>query len=153
MNAERKAVWVAALRSNEYKQGRSGLVTKIVESEDSDGNEDAVIQHCCLGVACDLAQKAGLPVRLDDVRGSVLCGYVYSTSRGEDYEAALLPPPVVEWLELESDNPQIPYNEFPEEVQDMFSPLYLRNGKLSLAELNDALVSFEQIADIIEKHL
>lgn len=44
MNPEIKAKWVAALRSGEYKQGRSNL-----RSEDE--------SFCCLGVLCDLYSR------------------------------------------------------------------------------------------------
>lgn len=43
--------WVAALRSGEFTQGTGRLVAR-----DPDTNE--VIGHCCLGVACVLAQRA-----------------------------------------------------------------------------------------------
>jgi len=44
MNQERKAEWVTALRSGEYKQGLGALRT-------SDN------KFCCLGVLCDIAVK------------------------------------------------------------------------------------------------
>ena len=45
MNPIVKAAWVAALRSNEYQQGRVYL-------------RNRVNQFCCLGVLCDLHAKA-----------------------------------------------------------------------------------------------
>jgi hypothetical protein len=46
MNPEIKASWVEALRSEEYKQGANAL--------HRNGT------FCCLGVLCDLAEKAGV---------------------------------------------------------------------------------------------
>jgi hypothetical protein len=46
MNKEIGKLWVEALRSEEYKQGRNAL-----KSGDS---------FCCLGVLCDIAAKNGL---------------------------------------------------------------------------------------------
>jgi hypothetical protein len=43
MNAELKAKWIAALRSGDYKQGRSRLATV-------DGG------YCCLGVLCEVLE-------------------------------------------------------------------------------------------------
>lgn len=45
MDSTIQALWVAALRSGEYKQGCCAL-------RDRDGN------YCCLGVLCDLHAKA-----------------------------------------------------------------------------------------------
>jgi hypothetical protein len=44
MNPDVKALWVAALRSGEYKQGKRQLRNRG--------------KFCCLGVLCDLAVKA-----------------------------------------------------------------------------------------------
>lgn len=49
-------LWVDALRSGEYKQGKGAL-----QSGDS---------FCCLGVACIVAEKHGVPV--EKVHGRVL---------------------------------------------------------------------------------
>ena len=46
MNADVKALWVAALRSGDYTQGYSRL---------ADGHK-----RCCLGVLCDLAKAEGV---------------------------------------------------------------------------------------------
>lgn len=54
MNPERKAEWVAALRSEKFLQGMGVLV-----SVDTDGK----VRHCCLGVLCELAAMAGAATR------------------------------------------------------------------------------------------
>ena len=49
MNPEIKQRWVAALRSDKYKQG----IGKLRHKDDT---------FCCLGVLCDLAAQAGIGV-------------------------------------------------------------------------------------------
>jgi hypothetical protein len=46
IDPEFKAIWVAALRSGEYRQGRGAL---------RNDPSDHPTEYCCLGVACDLA--------------------------------------------------------------------------------------------------
>lgn len=60
MNKEIKEKWVAALRSGEYKQGKSAL------KETQDGKD----AFCCYGVLCDLAVAAGVAeaTRFEDNR-------------------------------------------------------------------------------------
>src|SRR3954466_4218538 len=50
LRPEVKEKWVAALRSGEYKQGRSYL-----HSQNPDGED----RFCCLGVLCELAVQEG----------------------------------------------------------------------------------------------
>ena len=46
MNKEVKKIWLAALKSGEYKQGKGRL------RRDRSGEQDT---YCCLGVLCDLS--------------------------------------------------------------------------------------------------
>jgi hypothetical protein len=84
MKPEVKAAWVKALRSGDYKQGRSVLRR----------NDDT---YCCLGVLCELAVKAGAiaPGVLD--QGA----YVYGNGpdHGDSYgqSTMFLPCQVEEW--------------------------------------------------------
>lgn len=48
MNQEIKSHWLAKLKSGEYTQGRTYL--------SGEG------KHCCLGVLCEMAIEAGLPI-------------------------------------------------------------------------------------------
>ena len=79
MNPEVKAAWLEALRSGEYKQGKSQLKT-------NDGS------YCCLGVLCDIS-KLG-----EWVRG----GYHVNDM---DYASAFLPEAVKEWAGINSEDP------------------------------------------------
>jgi hypothetical protein len=112
MNENAKA-WVAALRSGDYKQGREVL---------RDGDE-----FCCLGVACDLAVKAGLPI---DVHNEYAVAS-YNENTGT------LPNIVRRWLGLTTDT-------------GGYWDKAIGSG--SLAALNDDRgYDFEQIADVIEQ--
>ena len=110
--------WVKALRSGKYKQTKEAL-TRI----NPDTGE--IVGNCCLGVACELAVKAG--VQLDPYpSGDTL---YYGT------ENTVLPPAVQKWLGVEDGEGGLKYG-----------------GKdTSLAVLNDGGKSFKQIARIIEQ--
>jgi hypothetical protein len=56
MNPEIKAEWVAALRSGEYKQGRSYLGQRL----------DDEMYYCCLGVLCEVT-KERLGIQAEEV--------------------------------------------------------------------------------------
>lgn len=106
-------LWVAALRSGEYKQGEGRL-------HSADG------EFCCLGVACMLAQKAGVvPAPVEDEDGD----WEYGT--GEDTSAAFLPDVVRRWLGLTTCHG------------------FITDGS-GLATRNDNGSTFVQIADVIE---
>lgn len=57
MNKRVKKLWIKALRSGKYKQGRGHLKS----------NEEGVSYYCCLGVLCELALKDGV---LTDYEGN-----------------------------------------------------------------------------------
>jgi hypothetical protein len=124
MNPEKKIEWLDALRSGRYPQTRSMLVEM--------GPGAAPTGYCCLGVACDLAVKAGV-INPPDAQGT----FTWVDDEGlTHYESGLLPHPVQEWLGITSDNPVV----FPE-------------SDLTLAEMNDDGATFTEIADAIEDRL
>lgn len=107
---EARAAWVEALRSGEYKQGKRYLA--------NDG------KYCCLGVACELAIKDGVPIERGEESGRAFYA-------GDDATLAF---PIREWLGLDTSEGG-----------------YRRNGHdTSLAKRNDDGATFEQIATIIE---
>ncbi len=74
MNPEVKALWVAALRSGEYIQGKHAL--------------QRYGEFCCFGVLCDLAVKNGVEVEVTHDQ----CAFVRY-----DGDTALPPPSVNKW--------------------------------------------------------
>lgn len=137
MKLDIKTQWVAALRSGEYPQGRAVL-------KSSDG------KYCCLGVLCDLAVKAGVIEETDQTMRAIsgddeYWGVVFTGDGLVNHEQfATLPRAVIEWAEVNGDNPHVPV-ERPGDLDAFGAP--------SLAELNDYGMTFDQIASIIEEHL
>ena len=117
--------WVAALRSGEYKQ-TTGKLANVERTE-----------HCCLGVLCEMAIKDGVDVevsvRLDE--GDDGNDRFYTEF---DKETGHPPKSVQRWAGMASASGRL------------YQPVY--DEDTSLASLNDRGWSFEQIADVIEKH-
>lgn len=85
MNKDKKALWVAALRSGKYAQGR-GLLHHV----------EGVELHCCLGVLSALAAQDCASERTYDQPEN---RYAY------DGHSRVLSDSVMEWAELESSDP------------------------------------------------
>lgn len=120
--------WVAALRSGEYQQANNFL-----HIED--------VGHCCLGVACDLAVKDGVPMKIEHREttkgGKPITVTVYNGNTG------ILPLSVCEWLGLRAEigGSEGKYAiEAADGVQDT----------QTLTALNDAGATFAEIANVIE---
>jgi hypothetical protein len=105
--------WVAALRSGNYKQGKSWL---------RKGD-----QFCCLGVACELAVEEGVIEP-----GLVISGGVQKYAGQDSY----LPLPVQDWLGL--SNYEAVYLEDPKERA---TSLTIKNDKdcLSFEQIADII--------------
>lgn len=110
MNPEVKEQWLQALRSGEYKQGKTVLF-----NTSSDG-------FCCLGVLCDLHKKK---TRLGDWDGSGYRSGMSASSIGLIY-------PVTEWAGLEGYTSEIP---LPLKVRDTNKILNLPDAN-DLYDLN-----------------
>lgn len=115
-----KQKWVKALRSGEYVQGKVFLVSTSKRGD----------RFCCLGVLCELhAKETGNAwEEEEDERELWYLG-----------REKLLPPAVVTWARLESEDPCI--NDSDNDLCQL------------LSELNDAGYSFKKIAKLIEKYL
>lgn len=85
MNPEVKEKWLEALRSGEYKQGRTML--KQGQSPDN-------LKYCCIGVLCELAAKDGV------IDNSVKSSFdpIYSFNEKE----CLIPDEVARWAGLKT---------------------------------------------------
>lgn len=132
MKAEIKQLWLDALRSGEYTQGRGALSLEHVTTKKR--------EFCCLGVLCDLYAKQHtiswdtapmFKLKADSISplGKAKVGFF-----GTD---AFLPKIVMDWAGLDKPNPTV----------------FKRRKNNTLADLNDMGRSFRQIAAIIEKKL
>jgi len=143
MDPEKKAKWVAALRSGEYVQGRN-----LLEWRDAGGR----VSNCCLGVLCRLAIADGVP--LDTVNRPAITaaetdaiGFLDVLGRPNFYS---LPPAVADWAGLVDGSPAIPAAAVP----DRLCPLNNRGADIYLSQVNDDEAStFAIIADLIEENL
>lgn len=110
--------WIAALRSGDYKQGLGALCQTYADGD---------CRYCCLGVACEVAIKSGVPI---EVSG---CTYRSSSLINFDGHLFNLPESVREWLGLNS--------------------VFGSTSDTTLTMLNDQeRKSFSEIADFIEEH-
>lgn len=157
-NVELRKRWVAALRSGKYEQGQSCLR--------SGGDE-----YCCLGVLCDIVIN---DARLNGDDRYTWDGYSYSdtynfvdidfelacdeckdgTLYSEGVECATfteegsLTQSVLNLVGLRDDTGWIDKSRIDD--WSLFSDIPGGRAMASLAQLNDAGATFEQIADIIE---
>lgn len=130
MNKQVKDIWVKALRSSDYTQGR--LFLHLAETKHTPES------FCCLGVLCDLSLKnSSLPIirTVNEEEGIVRY----------DRSSEGLPLSVMSWAELKFSNPDVT-------VVDDSKEWHQKSKTTSLAELNDGGASFSKIADIIEKN-
>ena len=120
-----KKLWVEALRSGKYKQGKSALKVKTKKG----------FKYCCLGVLCELYQethKKKLPEGENnafDIEGAFRF----------DRETTFPPHKVVRWAGLSDRDPWL---DFPSGKQFTLSELNDEEGK-----------KFFTIANLIEKNL
>lgn len=126
MNPEIKKLWVEALRSGEYRQGKGCLRIK---------HHDGGDNYCCLGVLSDLAVKAGVG-KWGLVDGNGRRPHV-GDGKSNDY----LTDDVMRWAGLTHSNPPVVYNRIG------------HNTDRFLSALNDNGVPFTDIADMIERSL
>ena len=126
MNHRVKRLWLDALRSGDYMQGQGVLTQRTPEGG---------LLHCCMGVLCDLAVKAGVvdPPVEPVVGSSVLRWH----AEYFDYYNTVFPPTVVqEWAGIEREH-----------VEAVPIATYL-------SRLNDQCDwTFDQVADWIEENL
>jgi hypothetical protein len=90
MNPEVKALWITALRSGEYEQGRHSL-----RSADN--------KHCCLGVLMELAVDAGVTPEARQLGLEM----AYEEEEDEFLETCVLTEPVRKWAGLANSSGRI----------------------------------------------
>lgn len=140
--AAHRAELVAALRSGDYKQGRTVLRSAAVDEDGKPNKEGG--KHCCLGVACDISGLGEWRTTSDeDDEGDTTM--VYQVTK-HDREAAILPLAVAEYFgfatvvgDLSADGVRLTRATTVE--------------RETLTEMNDAGVDFADIAGMIEDGL
>lgn len=119
-------LWVAALRSGRFPQG-TGALTRF------DGPEETP-RHCCLGVLCELALAASVPLRTRTRRWQDDEPYERIYDDQDNYP----PPAVRDWAGLADRDPVVVY----------------RGDPVRLSDLNDCVqLPFRDVADLIEEQL
>ncbi len=131
MNPEVKELWVSALRSGDFSQGKN-LLHKTFPNDPEKADE-----YCCLGVLCAIAVQNGVISEEDVTKHSIDEEYDYF---GYADGTAFLPTPVQKWSGVESDNGE--YND--NDDDGVYRPR-------SLVFLNDDGIPFENIANVIEE--
>lgn len=126
----RRKLFTAALRSDEFQQGEGSLSYQTVSGQ---------WKHCCLGVACIIAQRNGLDLPFQD-SGEMRW---YSVAGDPDVtvfdNSTVLPATVAKWYGWDLD-PEIPYAD-----EDGF------DWEIPAAEVNDSKdKNFAEIADAFD---
>jgi hypothetical protein len=143
LNPEVKQQWVDALRSGNYPQGKFSLKT------DSG-------KYCCLGVLCEIS-----PI---ESRVVTTCDCCSTTATLWDDCESVLPSSVMNWAGTGNDRDICmdltleDFNYLVEKYEtDEFRTLEVSDRYISTSvngsALNDSGVSFEDIANLIEKYL
>jgi hypothetical protein len=125
MNKKVKKLWVDALTSGEYKQTKGTL-------KDETG-------FCCLGVLCDIYTKETKNGVWREECGLMTFDIIHeATNTLLECGEGVPPNVVVNWAGLDDDNPTVKG---------------VGKTEQSLAEWNDGGKTFEEMAEIINKHL
>lgn len=139
--------WVEALESGDYNQGQ-GLLKQVVD--------EGKVQHCCLGVLCEVAGVEWIERDNGDVVQLVVPYRevpVLSASELEhtrtEYTDAFLPYSLAERvLDQGTSDPEVEITAEIAERNDMF-----REGETcGLTQLNDEGIPFDMIARAIRRH-
>jgi hypothetical protein len=144
-----KAYWLTALRSGEYPQTSGKLHRAATVGVNVDPEPEG---FCCLGVLCRLAELRGVNVRV--VRQFDV--FLYGAEPSDNY----LPEEVRHWAGLNRINPIVPVTAELVAADPRVERLFVVDesdsrfvGYVSLDALNDAGVSFDVIANLIEEYL
>lgn len=144
MKSSIKKKWLSALESGLYDQIKGQLGAYV------DGGKD---KYCCLGVLCD--------VLLDDDKAPIELRERYEDIQDTDivfnYESALLPTDIVDYLGFEHTDPDFsldldPDGHYYDDHDESYREPFDYRGtavELSLSGLNDTGFTFGQIADVI----
>jgi hypothetical protein len=144
MKADIKQRWIEELRSGRYKQGRGELHRLGTPTRDGDVTED---QFCCLGVLSKMCHEAGATPAEEKV-GNVM-------EYGEPGDTTYLPLDVIKWAGMKFEGRRMYLDSVVEETRGIitYGATPSEDGEINLSIMNDNGSTFEEIADVIEKHV
>ena len=128
MKPEIAKIWIDALRSGEYTQGKQALKF----------TKGGKCYHCCLGVLCELYDKYNEEKLVQDIKYNTMKDTTPVVSF--NMETEFLPEAVREWAGLENH-------------RGIFRYPYTNNNNRGLMCLNDTGHSFKEISDVIEQNV
>ena len=128
MNPEIKAEWLKRLRSKDYKQ-TTGTLHDITNNK-----------YCCLGVLAEMGVEAGVCEKMETEYEYVHLGRVRINSYGGNRMTGWLPQEIIMWAGISSQDPFV-------------HPFPAAETHHTLSYYNDTGMSFEDIADLIEKEM
>lgn len=136
LDPEKKALWLRALRSEEYTQGREQL-------------RDGQGRFCCLGVGCDVFKGAtGRGEWIEEESPRYQGDYTFHIA-DDDHSWSSFPEAVARWFGLPQDGLSAADKML---LQDL--RVIGKDGRpVPLSNLNDEGMSFAEIADLIERDL
>jgi hypothetical protein len=150
MNERLKKRWLKALRSGEYKQAQEALRGPVYPSDDNgfiDDDQEAGVGYCCLGVLCEVMGAEFDVSRVVDIDTGKVVANTWddmSEERLDDPNLEEKTGVVVNGYLTDEEvftKPQLKALGIPKNIQS------------TLIRKNDAGVSFEKIADHIERYL
>ena len=152
--ASARAAWVAALRHGGYVQGKYALQ----RNRDYGTPSGVAKTYCCLGVACEVAMAAGVdlqyvgPSEGDRDRKDGVGVYSWGDGTSKEINGETLPEVVMQWLGMKTNDGrfEMPHDEWVKYLDGVMVGSVSLNAVRTLVSLNDAGVSFDLIADLIE---
>lgn len=134
-----KTLWIEALRSGKYRQGKGTLRQRVRNGEGYLMPD--VVEHCCLGVLCEIAFEQGIVQRDENFDNEGRTRY-FSPSE-MDASSDFLPQVVKKWAGLSDSNGGM--------VEIIWGDLPLTSSLIGLND--DRGYTFNDIAAIIEEQL
>ena len=123
MNKEKLKLWLDALRSGEYQQGKGHLAN--IDEERSES-------YCCLGVACEVAIKDGLGL-IKNIGPRNVINY------GLARESGFLPNEVQQWLGHDEGNVMVDFTDGESHTREEHVAFLNDSGKWTFEQIADAL--------------
>jgi hypothetical protein len=122
MNKKNLELWVQALESGQYQQGKRALAQVEVDTSKAwykpwTWRRTPIVKYCCLGVACEVARQQGVNLRrrtYGRYASNRFCGVSY----GVGESTMLLPHEVVDWLDCTTPDPYVAPHTLATEAND-----------------------------------